>query len=221
MANRWVTPDGDAPGTVARRRALLIPDDDQFEACVLGALNMLTEPYNWEQVLDEDMTAEEAAEHMQTMLLLFIAGVDRMLGELHVIAGTNTAKYEPYYLPADGRSLSAADYPALFAEIGYTYGGAGATFNIPDVRDKVVLGASATRPAGTTGGEETHTLTTSEMPAHTHGYVPAGANATTIGPGVPEPTAIPSVGVTDSAGGGIAHNNMQPFVAFTVLVRVV
>lgn len=40
----------------------------------------------------------------------------------------------------NGRGLSTADFPELFAMIGYTYGGGGGTFNIPDCRGLVVRG---------------------------------------------------------------------------------
>lgn len=38
----------------------------------------------------------------------------------------------------------------------------------PDLRDRFVLGAGAEHAVGSTGGEETHTLTKEEMPAHGH-----------------------------------------------------
>jgi hypothetical protein len=36
------------------------------------------------------------------------------------------------WLACDGQALATADYPALFGLIGYTYGGSGANFNVPD-----------------------------------------------------------------------------------------
>lgn len=39
----------------------------------------------------------------------------------------------PQWLPADGASYLAADYAALFDVIGYTYGGGGGSFNVPNV----------------------------------------------------------------------------------------
>jgi microcystin-dependent protein len=85
---------------------------------------------------------------------------------------------------------------------------------------------------GDTGGEETHTLITSETPAHSHtdtghshSEIVAAPNVTTIGVGAPEPTAIPGVGVTGigsasltSTGGNGAHNNLQPFIALNYFI---
>lgn len=66
-------------------------------------------------------------------------------------------------------------YDALFALIGTTYGGNGvSTFNLPDLRSRVVIG-SGTAPssnityvAGQTGGEEEVSLTIANMPVHDH-----------------------------------------------------
>lgn len=72
---------------------------------------------------------------------------------------------------ADGSELSRTTYAALYAIIGTTYGeGNGvSTFNLPDLRGKMVLGASDDHSRGDTGGAETVTLTTDEIPSHQHG----------------------------------------------------
>lgn len=215
----WLTPDS-APGTCPRLRALLIPDDDQAEAALLGALALLAEEWNWEQILPEDQTPEETAGYFAEMIDLFLAGVDRMIGSYEFSSLPNASVLEPYYLPADGRALVVADYTALFAKIGYTYGGAGASFNLPDVRGRMLLGTSGVHPIAEIGGAETHTLTMTEMPAHTHGYVAASPIATTVGLEPPEPAAVPVIAATDSAGGGGAHENMPPFLTVQILVRV-
>jgi microcystin-dependent protein len=75
---------------------------------------------------------------------------------------------------ADGASLLAAAYPDLFAVIGYTYGGSGASFNLPDTRGRVVVAAGAgpgltARSVGARGGAETVGLTAAQNGTHAHG----------------------------------------------------
>lgn len=48
---------------------------------------------------------------------------------------SNTSS-DPLWLLCDGTSVATATYPDLFAEIGYTFGGAGASFNLPDFRGR-------------------------------------------------------------------------------------
>lgn len=84
------------------------------------------------------------------------------------------------------------------------------------------LYASGTHALGDTGGEETHTLTVEEMPAHTHSYVwktdelscdeqtdqhYVGSNNT-------------QTGTTGSTGGGQAHNNMPPYLVVNMWKRI-
>ena len=80
------------------------------------------------------------------------------------------------WLICDGRSLSVSVYPVLYSIIGTKFGTAGAGFfNLPDARG-TTLAASGNHPgltsrlAGQTTGAETYTLTSNELPSHTHGY---------------------------------------------------
>jgi len=80
------------------------------------------------------------------------------------------------WLMCDGRPLDTTAYNLLFQVIGYTYGGAGAVFNLPDMRGRVmgsngtIVEASGTWnfPNGTKTGEVQHKLTIPEMPSHNH-----------------------------------------------------
>jgi microcystin-dependent protein len=74
------------------------------------------------------------------------------------------------WLPCDGSAVSRTDYATLFAVVGTTYGaGDGSTtFNLPDLKGRVVIGVSGTHALGSTGGSETVTLTENQLPAHSH-----------------------------------------------------
>jgi microcystin-dependent protein len=71
------------------------------------------------------------------------------------------------YLLCNGQSVSTTTYEDLFDLFGYTYGGAGASFSMPDLRDRFVIGKSGTKALGVTGGG-TATIVSANLPAHTH-----------------------------------------------------
>jgi len=92
------------------------------------------------------------------------------------------------WLLCDGAAVSRATYADLFALIGTTYGaGDGtSTFNVPNLKGRVAVGRDATQTEfdvlGETGGAKTHTLTTGEMPSHSHtadGDLTAASSLTT------------------------------------------
>jgi microcystin-dependent protein len=74
----------------------------------------------------------------------------------------------------DGSIYSKTLYSELFSIIGITYGGDGVTtFAVPNLCGRTIIGTGTgpdltTRLIGASGGEETHTLTSNEMPSHTH-----------------------------------------------------
>ena len=77
------------------------------------------------------------------------------------------------WLKCDGRSLNVKDFYFLWSVIGYNFGGSGTTFQLPNAAGRVP-GAVGTgedltpRHLGDLSGAEMHTLTTPEMPSHTH-----------------------------------------------------
>jgi microcystin-dependent protein len=86
-------------------------------------------------------------------------------GSLQMFAG---AAAPVGWVVCDGGTLSRTANAALFAVIGTTYGaGDGSTtFNVPDLRDRVVMGASATRTRGTAGGS--NQIAAGQLPLHSH-----------------------------------------------------
>ncbi|MBO0729145.1 MAG: tail fiber protein [Acidimicrobiaceae bacterium] len=71
------------------------------------------------------------------------------------------------WLRCDGALYLVADYPELFGAIGYAYGGSGANFNVPDMRDRFPMGAGTTA-LGTRDGAASVALALSQLPAHGH-----------------------------------------------------
>lgn len=133
------------------------------------------------------------------------------------------------WLLCDGAAVSRTAYAGLYSVIGNTYGaGDGVnTFNLPNLTARIPLGVGSGRVPGNSGGEESHTLNINEIPAHNHGaptapYTTAGG-AETTGSGIPPHNGVPSGGSwvigAGQAGGGGAHNNMQPFLVLNYIVR--
>lgn len=94
------------------------------------------------------------------------------------------------WFACDGSLKSIAEYEVLFMLLGTTYGGDGQnTFGVPDLRGQLPLhqgqgGGLTMRVIGAAGGNEQVTLTTAEIPQHTHTYyaINTTANAATPGP---------------------------------------
>jgi microcystin-dependent protein len=135
-----------------------------------------------------------------------------------------------------GQAVSRTTYAALFAVTSTTYGvGDGTTtFNLPDLRGRVAAGVdnmggtAANRitsggsgitgtTLGAVGGAETVALTTAQLAAHTHG-AQGNNNTATVSNATANLGFFTSVN-TDSAGSGTAHNNTQPTMMLTYIIK--
>ena len=86
---------------------------------------------------------------------------------------------------------------------------------------RVLVGAGTDFPAGTTGGEATHTLTVEEMPTHTHpSTTPNTIQNTATGSSAYGYIGDGSYTNSGTSGGGAAHNNMPPYLSVYMWERV-
>ncbi len=131
----------------------------------------------------------------------------------------------------DGQILPINQNQSLYSLLGTTYGGDGRTsFGLPDLRGRTPVHFDSTIWQGQKGGEESHTLTTAEMPQHAHS---SSANTATGDQGsdtsptnnvlasqarreLPiygQPANLTRLSPVANTGGGQPHENMQPFLA--------
>jgi microcystin-dependent protein len=123
------------------------------------------------------------------------------------------------WLWCHGQAIDRLEFDALFSAIGTKYGsGDGVnTFNVPDFRGRILISSGtgfglSARTEGQKNGQETHTLTIPEIPAHTHSLPKYPSPAYYFWPGSDGDNGIVAYENLSSTGGGGAHNNMQPYV---------
>ena len=142
----------------------------------------------------------------------------------------------------NGQLMPISQNTALFSLLGTTYGGDGkSTFALPDMEGNAPMHAGqgpglSLYDLGETGGTETVTLLTSEMPAHSHTMgaqnVPLGSAVDPTGNTFDRPAsgnffnvANPSIvqmapETLAVSGGSLPHNNMQPYLTLNFCIAL-
>lgn len=137
----------------------------------------------------------------------------------------------------NGQLMAINQNQALFALLGTMYGGNGVqNFSLPNAQGRVFVHAGGSFIQGELAGEQSHTLTTNELPAHGHS-APVGGSGGNTSPagswfGIPDVNprmqnlyatsggshlASQAVG---NAGGSQPHNNMQPYLVLNYCIAL-
>jgi len=158
------------------------------------------------------------------------------IGEIRMFAGN--------FAPAgwafcNGATLPISENDVLFQLIGTTYGGDGqSTFNLPDLQGRLPMhqgqgSGLSNRTLGEQGGVETVTLTTSQIPLHSHAplSVSGSGNQTTPQNGVwagvtssiytsNAPATPFNATLGGNSGGSQPHDNMMPYLAINFIISL-
>jgi len=167
--------------------------------------------------------------------------VTQPVGTINPYAGSD-ATVPAGWLFCGGQAVSRSTYADLFAVVSTTYGaGDGSTtFNVPDLRGRVLAGkddmggtaasrltAAGSGITGTTlgaaGGTQTHTLTTAQMPSHSHQFIPKYGGSAGTGVNMASPSFGNAYGLDTSyigaTGGDGAHQNTQPTIVTNYIIK--
>ena len=160
------------------------------------------------------------------------------VGEIRIFAGN----FNPNgWLFCDGQLLPISENETLFQLIGTTYGGDGeSTFALPDLQGRIPVHngtfAGTTFQIGEKAGSESVTLTTQQIPIHTHvQQCSSGGQVNTSNPqaGIAAPSDISqysTAGATvqmgtpptssDIAGGSQPHENFMPYLCVNFIISL-
>ena len=161
------------------------------------------------------------------------------VGEIRMFAGN----FPPNgWMFCEGATLAISENETLFQLIGTTYGGDGqSTFNLPNLASRIPI-HMGTGPDGTTyqigemAGVEQVTLTTQQIPSHTHQLTGTATQATTAAAAQNVPAKAPvlatqtygtdnppdtlNAGTIGAAGGSQPHENVQPFLCINFIISL-
>jgi len=137
---------------------------------------------------------------------------------------------------SNGQLLPINQNQALFSLLGTTYGGDGrVNFGLPDLRTRAPIHTGSGHTLGEQGGEQSHTLSISEVPTHAHA---ANASTTQASTNVPASNTVLSTSNPQNVfgaasnlvsmaaasigntGGGQAHQNMQPYLVLSFCIAL-
>lgn len=156
------------------------------------------------------------------------------VGEIRMFAGN--------FAPAgwafcNGQILPISENDVLFNLIGTTYGGDGqSTFALPNLQSRVPVHQGSGFTLAQAGGAESVTLTTTQIPAHSHvpmafsgtgnqnspggGVWAASSPATQFATPVNVPSLAMANGTLSAAGGSQPHDNMVPFLVINFIISL-
>jgi microcystin-dependent protein len=153
------------------------------------------------------------------------------LGELRVVSFGFPPKG---WASCNGQFLPINENQALFSLLGTMYGGNGqTTFALPDLRSRTAMHVGQGFIQGQRAGEEFHTLSIAEIPAHNH----IGTGSSSVGDSAPPanhllastpaliynalaaPTTL-QPGTVSNTGGSQSHENRQPFLVLNVIIAL-
>ncbi len=156
------------------------------------------------------------------------------VGEIRMFAGN----FAPAgWMFCEGQLLSIAENETLFNLIGTTYGGDGqTTFALPDLRGRLPIHQGSGFTLAQTGGVESVTLTTGQIPAHSHPFLASGNQASSTNPVNQVPAITQAATITpygtdnplvqlNSAsigpvGGSQPHDNFQPYLCIDFIISL-
>jgi microcystin-dependent protein len=157
---------------------------------------------------------------------------DPYLGEVKIISFNFAPKGWAF---CNGQLLSISQNQALFSLLGTTYGGNGqTTFALPDLQGRSPLHFGNGVSLGERSGQEAHTLTAAEMPAHSHppraasnaadatspiGNVWATTGAYTAFAASPDEAM--ATGLLSSVGGDQPHPNLSPYLVLNFVIALI
>ena len=155
------------------------------------------------------------------------------VGEIRMFGGN----FAPVgWMFCEGQLLPISENETLFQLIGTTYGGDGqSTFALPDLRGRFPIHAGSGFALGLAAGTETVTLTTSQIPNHTHDAACSaggGDSGSPVGKFWSTDPAGNTAAYNESSGSQMAagalgavgqsqpHNNLSPYLCVNFIISL-